>query len=133
MQQAPRYEDVVNEIVAYLKAQTDLAREAGIREIAIDPGIGFGKTASHNFEILGRLREFVKLGYPVLVGPSRKSFLAKVAKAEASERRLEGTIAACVVAAMHGASVVRVHDVAECKRALQVVDAIRSASREALP
>lgn len=132
MQQAPRYDDVVREIVAYLKEQTDLAWEAGIREIAIDPGIGFGKTASHNFEILGRLKEFVKLGYPILVGPSRKSFLAKIAKAEASERRLEGTIAACVVAAMHGASMVRVHDVAECKRALQVVDAIRSASREAL-
>lgn len=126
MQQDPRYHDVVHDIAAYLQAQAALAREAGIRDIAIDPGIGFGKTAAHNFEILGRLGEFVALGYPVLLGPSRKSFLAKVPRAAANEQRLEGTIAACVAAAMQGVSVLRVHDVAECKRALRVADAIRS-------
>lgn len=131
MQQAPRYDDVVKDIAAYLNAQAVLAREAGIREVAIDPGIGFGKTVAHNFQILGRLREFAALGYPVLLGPSRKSFLAKAPGAAVDERRLEGTIAACVLAAMQGASVLRVHDVAECKRALRVVDAVRAASREA--
>ncbi len=131
MQQAPRYRDVVHDIAAYLQAQAALAREAGIRDIAIDPGIGFGKTAAHNFEILGRLGEFVALGYPVLLGPSRKSFLAKVPGAAVNEQRLEGTIAACVAAAMQGVSVLRVHDVAECKRALRVVDAIRSSVGEA--
>ncbi|MCC6263144.1 MAG: dihydropteroate synthase [Bryobacterales bacterium] len=131
MQLAPRYHDVVHEIAAYLKTQAALAREAGIRDIAIDPGIGFGKTVAHNLEILGRLREFAALGYPLLLGPSRKSFLGKVPGAAVDEKRLEGTIAACVVAALNGAGILRVHDVAECKRALCVVDAIRAANREA--
>ena len=131
MQQAPHYTDVVHDVAAYLQAQAALAREAGIRDIAIDPGIGFGKTVAHNLEILARLREFAALGYPLLLGPSRKSFLGKLPGAAVDERRLEGTIAACVVAALNGASVLRVHDVAECKRALRVVDAIRAATREA--
>lgn len=129
MQHAPRYDDVVDEIAAYLETQAAVAREAGIREIAIDPGIGFGKTAAHNFEILGRLRELTDLGYPLLVGVSRKSFLRKMPGGEATGQQIEGTIAACVVAAMHGANVIRVHDVAECKRALRVVDAIGSAGQ----
>lgn len=131
MQNQPRYDDVVAEISAYLAGQAAKARAAGIDDIAIDPGIGFGKTAAHNFEILQRMSEFTALGYPVLVGPSRKSFLGSLPGMEASEQRLEGTIAACVVAAMQGASVVRVHDVAECKRALRVVDAIRAAGHPA--
>jgi dihydropteroate synthase len=75
--------------------------------------------------------EFTSLGYPVLVGPSRKSFLGTLPGMEASEQRLEGTIAACVVAAMQGARVLRVHDVAECKRALRVVDAVKAAGERA--
>jgi dihydropteroate synthase len=129
MQNEPRYGDVVAEICTYLAGQAATARAAGIEDIAIDPGIGFGKTAAHNFEILRRMSEFTELGYPVLVGPSRKSFLGSLPGMEASEQRLEGTIAACVVAAMQGASVLRVHDVAECKRALRVVDAIRATGR----
>ena len=133
MQQAPRYNDVVQDIAAYLSEQASLARQAGIRDIAIDPGIGFGKTAAHNYEILARLNELAGLGYPLLLGPSRKSFLAKTPGATVDEQRLEGTIAACVVAAMNGANVLRVHDVAACKRALRVVDAIRAARGEELP
>lgn len=128
MQVAPEYQDVVSEIRDYLLAQTAIARAAGIRDIAIDPGIGFGKTSAQNFEILGRLDELVSCGFPVLVGPSRKSFLAKFPEMESSEQRLEGTIAACVASALRGASIVRVHDVAECKRALRVADAIRAVS-----
>lgn len=131
MQADPRYDDVTGEIADYLEAQAALARQAGIRDIAIDPGIGFGKTTDHNLEILKRLGEFTRLGYPVLAGPSRKAFLGEVAGGKSDKRRIEGTIAACVVAAMNGASVLRVHDVAECKRALRVVDAIRAAGRRA--
>ncbi|MCZ2152486.1 MAG: dihydropteroate synthase [Bryobacterales bacterium] len=131
MQIAPHYGDVVLDISAYLASQAEKAREAGIKDIAIDPGIGFGKTTDHNLEILNRLAEFGKLGYPVLVGPSRKAFLGKITGMEEDKRRIEGTIAACVVAAMRGASVLRVHDVAECKRALRVADAIRSAGEKA--
>lgn len=131
MQTAPHYDDVAGEIGAYLQQQAARARAAGIEDIAIDPGIGFGKTAAHNFEILRRMAEFTSLGYPVLVGPSRKSFLGTLPGMEASEQRLEGTIAACVVAAMQGARVLRVHDVAECKRALRVVDAVKAAGERA--
>ena len=87
--------------------------------------VGFGKTAAHNFEILRRLREFQTEGLPLLVGPSRKSFLGTLHGQESSEQRLEGTIAACVIAAINGAKILRVHDVAECKRALSVVDRMK--------
>ena len=108
--------------------QSSLARDAGIREIAIDPGLGFGKSARQNFEILARLREFARLGHPVLVGPSRKSFLGSLASGLPTTERLEGTLAAVAVAAMNGASVVRVHDVRACRRVLDVVDAVSVAS-----
>ncbi len=128
MQQKPEYVDVVTEVREALRDAMALAREAGIRDIAVDPGIGFGKTASHNFEILARFQEFQTLDAPLLAGPSRKSFLGALEGMEAPTQRLEGTIAACVICAMQGAAVLRVHDVAECKRALRVADAVRSAS-----
>ena len=90
----------------------------------IDPGIGFGKNAEHNLEILKRLSEFKDLGLPILIGPSRKSFLGKIT-GDPTGQRLEGTLAAVSVAVMNGASAVRVHDVKACKRAVQVVDAVR--------
>ena len=129
MQQAPVYTDVVAEVAAFLRERLEAAREAGIEDVAIDPGIGFGKTAAHNFEILRRLEEFSALGAPVLFGPSRKAFLGSLLGAQTGRtepaQRLEGTIAAVVIAAIKGASVVRVHDVAACRRALQVVEAVR--------
>lgn len=127
MQVNPEYGDVVAEVREELATRLHEAREAGIADMAIDPGIGFGKTAAHNFTLLRRLEEFLPLGAPVLVGPSRKSFIGTLPGAENPDQRLEGTIAACVVSAMKGASVVRVHDVAACKRALRLVDAVRSA------
>jgi len=124
MQQDVAYEDVVSEVRAFLAERADRAREAGIEEVIVDPGIGFGKTAAHNFELLKRLDEIVSLGYPVLVGASRKSFLGSLPSALPPEERLEGTLAAVAVAVMKGASIVRVHDVRETKRVVEVVDAV---------
>jgi dihydropteroate synthase len=127
MQQDTTYEDVVAEIGTFLAERSTRARAAGIEHVAIDPGIGFGKTAAHNFEIIRRLAELTALGLPILVGPSRKSFLGSLPSALPPEERLEGTLAAVAVAAMNGAAIVRVHDVAETKRVVEVVDAIGAA------
>ncbi len=129
MQQSPSYEDVVVEVREELRTMVTEARASGIEDIAIDPGIGFGKTAAHNFQLLARLEEFHELSVPLLAGPSRKSFLGTLPGLEAPDQRLEGTIAACVICAMKGAAVLRVHDVAECRRALRVADAVKEISR----
>jgi dihydropteroate synthase len=124
MREFTQYADVVGEILNELAPRVDSARRAGIREIYIDPGIGFAKTPAQSLEILRRLREFSALGCPILIGPSRKSFLAQFPGMERPEGRLEGTIAASVIAAVHGASIVRVHDVSPVRKALAVADAI---------
>jgi dihydropteroate synthase len=125
MQSEPVYDDLIAEVKAFLAERVPAAKQAGVRDIAIDPGIGFGKTAAHNFEILRRLDEFQSLGCPVLVGPSRKSFLGSLQGQQDAGERLEGSLAAAVIPVMKGAAVVRVHDVAACRRALQVADAVR--------
>ncbi len=125
MQQDTGYGDLVAEIRGYLESSAAAAQRAGVSEIAIDPGIGFGKTASQNFEILARLNELGSLGYPVLIGPSRKSFLGSLPSRLSTEERLEGTLAAVAAGAMNGARIVRVHDVKPCRRVLEVVDAVR--------
>jgi dihydropteroate synthase len=122
------YSDVVRDILAELEPRVALARSAGVSEIYVDPGIGFAKTAAQSYEILARLREFEALGCPLLAGPSRKSFLAAIDGMERAEDRLEGTIAACVIAAMHGAAILRVHDVAPCRKALDVVARVKGAA-----
>ena len=124
MQDDTAYADVVTEIARFLEAQAMAARQAGIEEIAVDPGLGFGKSAEQNFVILARLREIMALGYPVLIGPSRKSFLGSLPSGLPTGERLEGTLAAVAVGVTNGASIVRVHDVEPCRRALEVVDAI---------
>ena len=124
MQQNPAYRDVLAEITAFFHQQIATAQKEGISQIIIDPGIGFGKTVEHNLQILRHLDTFKALGCPLLVGPSRKSFLGIITGLPINER-LEGTIAAVTVAIMQGANIVRVHDVKECKRAIQVVDALR--------
>jgi dihydropteroate synthase len=124
MQHNPVYQDVLGEINAFFQRQINAARNAGVPHVIIDPGIGFGKTVEHNLLILRHLDIFKSLGCPLLVGPSRKSFIGTITGLPVNER-LEGTIAAVTVAVMSGASIVRVHDVKECKRALQLVDAIR--------
>lgn len=127
MQRDVQYGDLVQEIRSFLEERAARARDAGIERIVIDPGIGFGKTAAHNFELLRRLGEFASLGLPILVGPSRKSFLGSLPSGLPPEERLEGTLAAVAVSVMNGAAIVRVHDVAETKRVVEAVDAIRGA------
>lgn len=125
MQRNPRYRDLMAEIIAALAESLRLGEAAGIPrgQMVADPGIGFGKTAEHNLEILRRLRELGSLGVPLAIGPSRKSFIGRVLGLEPQER-LEGTLAACVVAARNGANLLRVHDVKAARRALALADAI---------
>ncbi len=115
MQDDIHYDDVVVEIKCYLQIQATKAKQAGISQIILDPGIGFGKTVEHNYEIIRRLAEFTELGYPILIGPSRKSFLGGNV-----EDRLPGTIAAVTACILNGASIVRVHDVKECAQAVKI-------------
>ncbi|HLF13663.1 MAG TPA: dihydropteroate synthase [Bacteroidota bacterium] len=123
MQDDPRYDDLIGEIRTCFLESIRLATEAGIRQIILDPGIGFGKTTGHNLEILSRLGEFADLGYPLMVGPSRKAFVGAILELPVGER-LEGTIGASVAAVMRGARLLRVHDVREVSRAVRIADAI---------
>ncbi len=125
MQDSPEYMDVMDDIVSELRAQVRTAADAGIdpRNIALDPGIGFGKTVEHNLEIIRRLGELRILDLPILIGASRKSFIGKVLDADAGDR-LEGGIAAAVLAAANGADIIRTHDVGATARALKLADRI---------
>jgi len=125
MQHDPVYNDVMDEIIAELRGQVKMALEAGIEpcNIILDPGIGFGKTAEHNLEIIRRLGEMRILGMPILIGASRKSFIGKALGGETGDR-LEGSLATAVLASARGASIVRVHDVKETVKALKLSDAI---------
>lgn len=128
MQRRPRYREVVSDVRAHLARRLAAAERAGIprANLAIDPGIGFGKTLAHNLSLLRRLREIVTLGAPVLIGVSRKAFLGRILDLPVGER-VEGTVAASLLAVERGARIVRVHDVAAMVRAIAVADAIRSA------
>jgi dihydropteroate synthase len=125
MQENPVYDDVVDEVKAFLAERVEAAAAAGVAEerIWLDPGIGFGKTAAHNLELLRRLDELRELGRPLVIGTSRKSFIGRIDGSDASER-LGGTIASSVLAAAEGAEVLRVHDVAEVGQAMTVASAI---------
>jgi dihydropteroate synthase len=125
MQDEPRYEDVVDEVKGFLVERVEAALAAGIvaERIWLDPGIGFGKTAAHNLELLRRLGELEELGRPLVVGTSRKSFIGR-ADGSPVDDRLGGTIASSVLAAAEGAEVLRVHDVAEIRQALVLADAV---------
>jgi dihydropteroate synthase len=129
MQQDPRYEDVVREVRDFLAGRAEQAIRAGVKEenIILDPGIGFGKTIRHNLELLNDLHALVGLGFPVLVGASRKSFLGKVAGTDGAKDRLFGTVATSVMAYERGATFFRVHDVRPNREALAVAAAIRRA------
>ena len=98
-----------------------------MHQMIVDPGIGFGKTVHHNLELIRRLAEFSDLGCPILIGPSRKSFLGALLDLPVEER-LEGTLAACVASILNGAHIIRVHDVKAAKRAATIADAIRRAA-----
>ena len=126
MQERPTYTDVVAEVGSWLVRQAQLLEFAGAARdrIVIDPGIGFGKTTEHNLELLRRLPDLASLGYPVLVGASRKRFVGSITGETEPRKRVAGSLAAAVWAVTHGAAVVRVHDVLETAQAVQVVSAI---------
>ncbi|MBS3158309.1 dihydropteroate synthase [Candidatus Woesearchaeota archaeon] len=126
MQQNPSYDDVVREVFEYLEDTIVNARNLGITKIAIDPGIGFGKSLEHNLLLLKNLAEFKSLGCPILIGTSRKSFIGKISNVDV-DKRLPGTIAANCYALLNGANILRVHDVEEAKLTVDVVEGIKKA------
>jgi dihydropteroate synthase len=134
MQERVHYDDLIGEIFSYLSERVEFAVSRGIEResIIIDPGLGFGKSVAGNFEILNSLREFRSIGRPVLVGPSRKSFVGAAAgdPDPAGETRLAGTLASVAAAVLNGASIIRAHDAREARAAVSVADAIRSAEEE---
>jgi dihydropteroate synthase len=125
MQDDPRYTDVVDDVKAFLTERAEFAVREGIKEqrIDVDPGIGFGKTLRHNLDLLARVDEIVALGFRVVIGVSRKSFIHKIAGVPDPHARVPGTIAANVLALERGARVFRVHDVAQARQALRVASA----------
>ncbi len=136
MQTAPTYDDVVTEVAAFLRSRADTAIAAGVApdRIWLDPGIGFGKTLAHNLSLLAGLEHIVALGFPVLLGASRKSFIARLdPSASSSDHRLAGSLACVLAGAAAGVAGVRVHDVAETAQALRVWSAIQGAVGESTP
>jgi dihydropteroate synthase len=127
MQQAPAYDDVVLDVYDALEARIAMALAAGIAldRIVVDPGIGFGKTVTHNLALLAGLSLFHGLGVPLLVGVSRKGFIARLSAGEPADGRLGGSLAAGLAAVSQGAQIIRVHDVPETLQALRVATAIR--------
>ncbi|MFP5317780.1 MAG: dihydropteroate synthase [Acidimicrobiia bacterium] len=121
MQADPRYDDVVADVREFLVDRARAAREAGVEEVWIDPGIGFGKTIDHNLALLRHLGVLVRTGIPVLVGASRKSFLGKLAGDASADDRLEGSVAAAVWGLAQGVGMVRAHDVAATVEAVRLV------------
>jgi len=129
MQKSPNYEDLVEDIRNFLKYQSKIAEDGGINNnhIILDPGIGFGKTFQHNFTLLRRLDEICSLGYPVMIGPSRKAFIGDVLDLPVDDR-IEGTLATVVAGIMNGAKIVRVHDVKEVNRVVKITEKILSSA-----
>ncbi len=129
MQRNPTYDDVVDDVKAFLARRVEFALGEGIAEerIWVDPGIGFGKTVRHNLELLQRLGELRELGRPIVVGTSRKRFLGMLTGRDVGDR-IGGTIASSVLAVRAGAEVLRVHDVAEVRQALTVAEAVLAAA-----
>jgi dihydropteroate synthase len=132
MQESPTYDDVVEDVQAFLAERIEFALGRGIAEerIWIDPGIGFGKTLEHNLALLHRLGELRALGRPICIGTSRKSFIGKITGREVGER-LGGTVASNVLALSNGAEILRVHDVRAVREALVVAEAILGRRRRA--
>ncbi|MDZ7660007.1 dihydropteroate synthase [Fodinibius sp.] len=126
MQKDPTYDNVIADIKQFLKVRLDEAKEKGLKNIIIDPGIGFGKTLEHNLKLIAYLKEFQDLGCPILVGASRKSMIGQILNDRSVDDRLTGTIAVHYHALINGANIIRVHDVKEAHDSLQVFNAISS-------
>ena len=125
MQNNPVYDDLIKDISKFFHKQCNIARENGIKKnhIILDPGIGFGKSFENNFTLIRRLNDICDLGYPVMIGPSRKAFIGNTLSLPPNER-IEGTLATVVAGIMNGAKIVRVHDVKEVKRVVKVTEKI---------
>jgi dihydropteroate synthase len=126
MQAHPFYHDVVAEVRSFLLERVGMLRSRGIEQIIVDPGIGFGKTLEHNLRLIKHLPVLFDIGCPILVGPSRKSFIGALLDLPVHDR-LEGTVGAVAASVLNGASIVRVHDVQAVKRVVKVIDAISAA------
>ena len=131
MQREPRYEDVVSEVRDFLGSSADRAIAAGVRpeNVIVDPGIGFGKTLDHNLALLRNLEAVVGLGFPVLVGASRKRFIGSITGVEEAAERVFGTVATTVISYEKGAALFRVHEVRANREALAVAEAVLNAPR----
>ena len=125
MQLNTSYDNLINDLIIFFKSKIKIASEAGISNnmIILDPGIGFGKKVQDNFEIIRELKQIKAMGYPILLGPSRKSFIGQVLDLPV-EDRLEGTMASISAGILNGANIVRVHDIIETKRTLSVIEKI---------
>ncbi|MFQ6676927.1 MAG: dihydropteroate synthase [Fidelibacterota bacterium] len=126
MQKNPFYKDLMQEMVAFFQERVKFCRRNGIKNenIILDPGIGFGKRVQDNYELLRELHQLKNLGFPILTGPSRKSFIGTTLSSSV-ENRFEGTVAAVTASILNGAKIVRVHDVKEMKQAVVIADEIR--------
>lgn len=122
MQEAPVYDDVVSDVYKYLSERIDACIRAGLLkgQLCVDPGIGFGKTLEHNLQLIAGLEKFSDLGVAVLLGTSRKSFIAKIDEGADTDHRLGGSLASVIYGYQHGARIFRVHDVAQTRQALDV-------------
>jgi dihydropteroate synthase len=124
MQLAPHYENVLTEVYDFLMGRVRESRNHGISHVIVDPGVGFGKQLDHNLQLMRGLNTFVRLGCPLLVGPSRKSFIGTLLNLPVGER-MEGTAAAVTACILRGANIIRVHDVKEMKRVAVIADALK--------
>jgi dihydropteroate synthase len=126
MQKSPHYENVTDEVAAHLHNRAAVFEQAGVArdKIMVDPGIGFGKSVAHNLQLLHQLQQFKSIGYPLLVGTSRKSFIGTVLQQPDLSARLMGTAATVAWSVMHGADIVRVHDVAAMRDVVKMIQAI---------
>jgi len=133
MQQAPEYQDVVEDVAAFLSARAQYAIGRGVAQsqIILDPGIGFGKVLVQNLDLLGQLSRFIQLGYPLLIGPSRKSFIGQLT-GQPVEDRAWGTAAAVAIAVEQGAHILRVHDVRAMRDVVEVAAAITRRKKSSL-
>lgn len=127
MQKNPEYTNCAEDITEWLRHRINLLQQEGIAKnrIVVDPGIGFGKKTVHNLEILCQLAHFTSLGVPIMIGASRKRFIGEIAKVEMPSERLAGSLAALTCAVLHGADILRVHDVKESVQAARIAAAIK--------
>jgi dihydropteroate synthase len=126
MQDAPHYDNVLSDVQQFLRTRTQTCIEAGIHkeQILVDPGFGFGKNLAHNYQLLARLKELHQLGYPLLVGMSRKSMIGQLLD-RTTDERLAGSVALATIAALKGAQIIRVHDVKETVDAVKIVSMLQ--------